>query len=205
MSRADWRLVLLLILLTVGGVVLLRSGDDEPTPGGTAAAPASGGPASSTPAEAAEYPARIDLPDNVAGLTKVVGNATLDKTANDTALQIKSAANADSAVAAYYAPGSDLTRIVGLFGATGRIADPKGELEEAFNSEDFVVTGTQDVDPGPLDGYMKCGNTASNGQALSVCGWSDGGSVMMAIFLNRSLTDSASLFREIRGGILKRG
>jgi hypothetical protein len=197
--------VLLLILLTVGGVILLRSGDDEPTPGGTAAAPASSGPASSAPAEAAEYPAQIVLPDNVAGLTKVVGNATLDQVANETAAEVKTAANADSAVAAYYAPGGDLTRIVGLFGATGRIPDPKAELDEALSGEDLVVTGLQSVDPGPLGGYMKCGNTASNGQALTVCGWGDGGSLMMAIFVNRSLTDSASLLRQIRGEVLKRG
>jgi hypothetical protein len=199
--------VLLLVLLTVGGVVLLRSGDDGSGPGtaNTAAAASAAPPASSAPAANAEYPARIDLPDTVAGLTKIVGNATLDKTANDTALQIKTATNADSAVAAYYAPGSDLTRTVGLFGATGRITDPKGELEEAFSSDDLVVTGTQNVDPGPLGGNMKCGNTASGGQALTVCGWSDGGSLMMAIFLNRSLTDSATLFRQIRGEILKRG
>jgi hypothetical protein len=199
--------VLLLILLTVGGVVLLRSGDDDPGPSAAnTPAPASAAPpASSAPAANAEYPARIDLPATVAGLTKIVGNATLDQTANDTALQIKTATNADSAVAAYYAPGGDLTRTVGLFGATGRITNPKGELEDAFTSDDLVVTGEQDVDPGPLGGYMKCGNTVSGGQALTVCGWSDGGSVMMAIFLNRSVTDSATLFRQIRGEILKRG
>jgi hypothetical protein len=201
--------VLLLILLVGGAVVLLRSGDDGPdAPTNNAqasAAPETPAPATPTPSVAADYPARIDLPDTVAGLTKVVGNATLDKTANDTALQIKSATNADSAVAAYYAPGSDLTRTVGLFGATGRIANPKGELDEAFSGDDLVVTGVQTVDAGPLGGEMKCGNTASNGQALTVCGWADGGSLMMGIFLNRSLTDSATLFRQIRGEILKRG
>jgi hypothetical protein len=201
--------VLLLILLVGGAVVLLRSGDDAPDPprgnAQATAAPASPEAASPTPSLAADYPARIDLPDTVAGLTKVVGNATLDKTANDTALQIKTATNADSAVAAYYAPGSDLTRTVGLFGATGRISNPKGELDEAFTSDDLVVTGVQTVDPGPLGGDMRCGNMASNGQALSVCGWADGGSLMMGIFLNRSLTDSGTLFRQIRGEILKRG
>jgi hypothetical protein len=196
--------VLLLILLTVGGAVLLRSGDDDPTPGNTAAAPASAAPASST--AAAEYPARIDLPDHVAGLSRVVGNTTLDQIANETAAEVKTAANADTAVAAYYAPGgNDMTRAVGLFGATGRITDPKGELDGAFKGEDFVVTGLQDVDPGPLGGYMMCGNTAGSGQALTVCGWADGGSVMIGIFAGRSLTDSASLLRQIRGDILKRG
>ena len=50
-----------------------------------------------------------------------------------------------------------------------------------------------------------CGNTAGSGQALTVCGWADGGSVMIGIFAGRSLTDSASLLRQIRGDILKRG
>lgn len=190
-------IVILLVLVGVGTALVLRSGDDEPT---VSPPVASGSPSASA---SGEYPARIDLPQTVAGLTKI-DDPQLNKTANDTALQIKTATNADSAVAAYYAPNSDLTKAVGLVGATGRITDPEGELDDAFSGS-LTVTGTSDVDPGPLGGLMRCGNTVNSGQALSVCGWADGGSLMLGIFVNRSVTDSATLFRQIRGEILKRG
>lgn len=198
-------IVVLLILVGVGTALVIRSGDDPEDevaggPSATSSAEASSSPSSSA---AAEYPARIDLPATVAGLQKV-DNASLNKTANDTAQQIKTATNADSAVAAYYAPGGDLTRAVGLVGATGRITNPEGELDDAFSSE-LAVTGASDVDPGPLGGVMRCGTTASSGQALSVCGWADGGSLMLGIFINRSLVDSGTLFRQIRSEVLKRG
>ncbi len=194
-------IVILLVLVGVGTALALRSGDDDDP----VVSPTNGPSASSSPSptEAGEYPARIDLPQTVAGLTKV-DDPTLNKTANETAQQIKTATDADSAVAAYYAPGGDLTKAVGLVGATGRITDPEGELEDAFSGE-LGVTGVEDVDAGPLGGLMRCGTTASNGQALTACGWADGGSLMLGIFVNRSATDSADLFRQIRGEVLKRG
>jgi hypothetical protein len=198
---------LVVVALGIGGVLLVRAGDEDPAdpvvaPSVTATPGPTGDP-TPTPDEDAEYPATINLPQTVAGLTKV-DNAELNKTANDTALQIKNDTNADSAVAGYYAPSGDMTKAVGLIGATGRITDPEGELDDAFAGE-MAVSGVQDVDAGPLGGDMRCGNTANNGQALTVCGWADGGSLMLGIFANRSLTDSATLFRQIRGEILKRG
>lgn len=194
-------IVALLLLVGIGTALALRSDEDDPVVSPT------NGPASTTasptPTEAAEYPARIDLPQTVAGLTKV-DNPQLNQTANQTAQQIKTATNADSAVAAYYAPSGDLTKAVGLVGATGRIADPEGELDDAFTGE-LAATGVQDVDAGPLGGTMRCGTTANGGQALTVCGWADGGSLMLGIFINRSQSESATLFRQIRGEILKRG
>jgi hypothetical protein len=195
-------IVILLILVGVGTALVLRSGEDDPVASPTTGT--SSTEASPAPTEAGEYPARIDLPQTMAGLTKVTDNATLNQTANETAQQIKTATNADSAVAAYYAPSGDLTKAVGLVGATGRITDPESELEEAFSGE-LGVSGVTDVDAGPLGGTMQCGTTASSGQALTVCGWADGGSLMLGIFVNRSQTESASLFRTIRSTVLKRG
>jgi len=197
-------IVVLVLLVGLGTALALRSGNDEPEAKPTnGPATSASAEASPTPDEGAEYPARIDLPQTVAGLTKV-DNPTLNQTANETAQQIKTATNADSAVAAYYAPSGDLTKAVGLVGATGRITDPEGELDDAFTGE-LAATGVQDVDAGPLGGTMRCGTTANGGQALTVCGWADGGSLMLGIFINRSQSDSAALLRQIRGVILKRG
>jgi hypothetical protein len=202
--------VLVLLLAGLGGVYLIRSSDDRnPSKTQESRGPSTPANAGSSPAASAaggataEYPARIVLPRTLAGMT-MLDDPQLTKLANDTATKLKSATNADSAVAAYYAPNGDVTRTVGLVGVTTRINNPDAELRAAFNST-LTVSDVRDVDPGPLGGIMRCGNTSSGGTALTVCGWADGGSLAIGIFLNRSLTDSAELFRQIRGEILRRG
>lgn len=203
--------VLVLLLAGLGSVYLIRSGDDNSTGrdsgGSTTPSNANAGAsaAASSPAAAAgaEYPARIILPRTLAGMT-MLDDPQLTKTANDTASKLKSTTNADSAVAGYYAPNGDITRTVGLVGVATQVRNPDAELRSAFSST-LTVSDVSDVDPGPLGGIMRCGNTSTNGTAFAVCGWADGGSLAIGIFLNRSLTDSAALFRQIRGEILHRG
>jgi hypothetical protein len=198
--------VLVLLLCGVGGVVLLNS-DTEPDVNTDPTRGVSSGPtssASSTKAAGnAEYPARLTLPATVAGMPRL-NNAQLDQTANQTATKLKSSLNADSAIAGYYAPTGDPSRAVGLVGVTTKLSNPDAELKAAFNST-LNVTDVQEVQPGPLGGVMRCGNTSSAGSALTVCGWADGGSLVLGIFVNRSLTDSATVFRQIRSEILVRG
>jgi len=193
--------VLVLLVAAITGVALLRD-DSEPTgPGATAPTTVAASPSQTGPA--AEYPATISLPATVAGMTKI-DDADLQATADETATKIKDSTDADSAVAAYYAPDGDKQKIVGIVGATTRISNPATELDSAFNSA-LSVTGAKEIDAGPLGGVMKCGNTSSGGVALTVCGWADGGSLALGIFLNRSVTESGELFRTIRGEILHRG
>jgi hypothetical protein len=202
--------VLVLLVCGISGVALLRSSNDKPaahptTPApsaaATAASPSAAAP--STPAANAEYPATIVLPSVVAGLPKL-NNADLQKTADDTAVKLKNETDADSAVAGYYAPNGDVTKAVGIVGVTAKIADPQKELTTAFSST-LQISQLQTVAPGPLGGVMQCGNTSSDGIALTICGWADHGSLALGIFLNHSLNDSAALFVKIRAEILKRG
>jgi hypothetical protein len=194
--------VLVLLIAAIAGIAVLRD-DGEPTGPGAAPTTAAASPSPSPSGPAAEYPATISLPATVAGMTKVE-DADLQATADETATKIKNSADADSAIAAYYAPNGDKQKIVGLVGATTRIADPATELDSAFNSA-LSVTGAKEIDAGPMGGVMKCGSTSSGGVALTVCGWADGGSLALGIFLNRSVTESGDLFRTIRGEILHRG
>jgi hypothetical protein len=195
--------VLVLLICGIGAVALLRSDNEsdvstDPSRGTTA-----GSSTPPSPTRAAEYPASLSLPEQVAGMNKV-NSPQLNETANSTATKLKTRLNADHAIAGYYAPPGDPTRAVGLVGVTTRIANPDAELKTAFSST-LNVTGVQDVDPGPLGGIMRCGNTSSGGSALTVCGWADGGSLAIGIFINRSLSESATVFRQIRGEILHRG
>lgn len=203
--------VLVLLICGIGGVFLVRnSNNDDKNTGGsdpTATATPSGGGTASTKstnnANAPEYPATIVLPDQVAGLTKL-DNPQLQETADSTATQLKTATNADSAVAGFYGPNGDVTRAVGIVGATTRISDPESELDAAFDSY-LNVSDIRELEPGPLGGVVKCGNTSSQGVSITVCGWADEGSLALGIFFNRSLTDSGTLFKQIRSEILRRG
>jgi hypothetical protein len=51
---------------------------------------------------------------------------------------------------------------------------------------------------------MKCGTTKSDDGNLTVCGWSDHGSLALAMFTNRTESDAATLLREIRNTTQKR-
>jgi hypothetical protein len=201
--------LLLLLVCSVGGVLIATSGNDKPSAGPTrSAAPSASATSRSAGASPSstvkpEYPATIAMPKTVAGLTKL-DNPELNKQADETATKIKDSTNADSAVAGYYAPAGDVTKTVGLVGAAVKIANPATELDSAFTNA-LSLSGTREVNAGPMGGIMKCGNTSSGGATLSVCGWADGGSLVLGIFLNRSLDDSAALLRQIRTEILKRG
>jgi hypothetical protein len=203
--------VLVLLVAGLAGLYLIRSSDDsnpshaQESRGPATPSNAANSAKASSPAAGgtADYPARIILPATVAGMTKL-DDPQLTKTADETATKLKSATNAESAVAGYYAPNGDVTRTVALVGVATRVNNPDAELRSAFSST-LTVSDVRDVDPGPLGGIMRCGNTSTGGTALAVCGWADGGSLAIGIFLNRSLTDSAELFRQIRGEVLQRG
>jgi hypothetical protein len=56
-----------------------------------------------------------------------------------------------------------------------------------------------------MGGHMKCGIQETETQRLTICGWADGGSLGLGIFLDRPMSESESLFRQIRSEVLKRG
>jgi hypothetical protein len=186
--------VLLLLLVGVGVALLLRSGDESPT----AASPA--GRASAT--GPAEYPASIAFPQTIAGMTRIE-DEDLDRLSNLIVDGLKASDYIETALAAYYSSASEPTKIVGLIGATGKITNPATELSKMLSGTS--VTGTVTVDPGPLGGQMKCGIRDDSAQRLTVCGWADGGSLGLGIFLDRTMSDGETLFRQIRGEVLKRG
>ncbi|MBB2948143.1 hypothetical protein FB565_007914 [Actinoplanes lutulentus] len=134
-----------------------------------------------------------------------IGTLQLDDSedAAATADYLRSAISAeitmDKAVGAVYT-GSD-NRSVLFFGGTALLWAPDKELENAFTllgDEEGSVTGVDDVDPGDLGGTMKCGTTNSEGTTLTVCGWADHGSLAVAMFLDRTEPEAATLLRQIR-------
>ncbi len=158
-----------------------------------------------------EYPATVSAPDAVSGLEKVK-RPDLQRQADKLSADLKSEVGADTAVAAFYSPAGDLGHLVVVASATTLILNPDVQLEEAFTSaagSDMTVTGVRAVSAGKLGGSVRCGsgtvqNDASN-VPVGVCGWADHGSVGVGVFFNRSATDSAALFNQVREGVLRRG
>ncbi|MET7710016.1 hypothetical protein [Micromonospora sp. NPDC005413] len=57
----------------------------------------------------------------------------------------------------------------------------------------------------PPGGVMKCGSTSGEGGDFAVCGWADHGSVVMAMFPGRSVSDAGGLLRNLRADMQSRG
>jgi hypothetical protein len=142
--------------------------------------------------------ATLSTPAEVAGLrldTSEDGTSTADYL--QTALSAE--VNLDDAVGAVY--DDSASRSVLFFGGTALIWTPGADLDTAFNlisDNQGSVTGLHDVDAGKLGGTMKCGTTVTTDGNMSVCGWADHGSLALAMFPNRSESESAKLLVQIR-------
>jgi hypothetical protein len=150
----------------------------------------------------------LSTPDEVAGLT-LSSNPELQTVADELKTGIREeVTNSTGSIGAFYTDPADTAKIVMLAGVTGVVADPASELGRGFtgiSEGGMQITNLHDVDPGPLGGEAKCGDSTANGQALIVCGWADDASIAFALFFNREAAASEELFRQIRGEILTRG
>ena len=107
----------------------------------------------------------------------------------------------DKTMGAVYTDSAGGGKDVLLFGGTTLFWTPENDLDTAFDlisDEQGSVTGLHEVDAGSLGGTMKCGTTKTDSGDLTVCGWADHGSLALAMFNNRSETESATLMRQIR-------
>jgi hypothetical protein len=150
--------------------------------------------------------ASVSTPDTVAGLKKI-NNPELQPSIDKLSGDLKKKAGLDDTIAAFYEDPKDREKIVMLVGGTKLLLRPNSELDSAFdgyNDEGGSVKNVTEVDPGDLGGKARCGTADQEGTAVSLCAWADHGSLVMGVFLNRSITESAALLRQIRSEILKR-
>lgn len=151
--------------------------------------------------------ATLTAPSQAAGLTlDTTERAT--SAADDLKTIFTAGFSVTTSVAGVYGDPHSATRSVLFVGGTGFLAKPDRELDRLFSLLDDQagqVTGVRDVDPGPLDGTMRCGTvTSTDTGAMSVCGWADYGSLAMAMFPERDLDESARLMRDLRTAIQHR-
>jgi hypothetical protein len=151
--------------------------------------------------------AKLSTPTTIGGLHH---DTTAD--AAQTADYLREALAADvslgSSIGAVYTDPDDRQRSVLLFGGTAKASSPDNELDHALgllNDQTGSVTGLHTVAAGPLGGTMKCGTSNGDGGAMSVCGWADSGSVVVALFPGRTVDESANLMRQIRASVEQDG
>jgi hypothetical protein len=155
--------------------------------------------------------ATVQTPATLAGLTKAT-DTQLQSTADTLNQTLKSKIdNATSSAAAFYTDPASADKLVMVVGVTGNVKDPSKEVNDAFtgfSSTGVPVSDKHDVDAGPLGGVARCGSadvpTGTSSVPIALCVWGDYGSLGMAVFYNRTPTESAPLFVQIRGEMLKR-
>ncbi|KXK58376.1 hypothetical protein AWW66_30110 [Micromonospora rosaria] len=113
----------------------------------------------------------------------------------------------DRSFGAVYVDRDDESRPVLVFGGATLLWQPERDLDTLFTltaGDTGEVTDIREVPAGPLGGVMKCGTTSGEGGDLPVCGWADHGSVVMAMFPGRTVTDAGNLLRAVREKIQTR-
>jgi hypothetical protein len=148
--------------------------------------------------------ATLTAPEQVAGMSKLT-DPSLQETADGLAASLKAQLKATSTIAAYYAPAGDQQHLVAVWGATGAVHNPDGELTSAFKGTDLEVADIRAVPAGSLGGAARCGTGSTQGLSFAMCIWADHGSMGAALFFNRTVEESAPLFITIREATLHRG
>jgi hypothetical protein len=154
-----------------------------------------------------EGDATISTPDTVAGLTRTT-RPELQSTADQLQGQLRAGMDdVSGSVVSFYEDPADPSKIVLLYGVTGPVANPERSLNatlDQLTGGGGIYVEMHPVDAGPLGGVAKCGAGDSSGGPLSVCGWSDHGSIAVVIFYHRDVESSTALFGRIHGEVLSR-
>ncbi|MGW5671234.1 hypothetical protein, partial [Micromonospora sp. NPDC003776] len=148
---------------------------------------------------------RVEAPATLAGKPKVT-DPKLVAAADQMKSQIQGdVQGATSTVGAFYGDPQKQDLLM-IAGASGLIADPKKELDDATTgiAKDMAVTNFKTVDAGPLGGDAKCGDGETSGVKVGVCVWADKGSLGMILIYDKPAAELEKQFVTMRGQIEKR-
>lgn len=156
---------------------------------------------------ASQSDATLTTPEQVAGLVRDDSERARE-TAEYLRIGVAADIELDDSFGVVYADPAARDRSVMLFGGTGLLWQPGRDLDrllELVAADAGTIGGVRELPAGQLGGVMKCGSTPAEEGALTICGWADHGSVVLAMFPGRSVDESAELLREIRATIQTRG
>ncbi len=149
---------------------------------------------------------RVVAPTTLAGRPKVT-EPQLQSAAEEMVAEMrKDVPDATSTVGGFY--GNPAKKdLVMIAGASGVMADPKKELDNATKdlSTELGVTTFSTVDAGPLGGDAKCGDGKADDVPVGVCVWADRGSLGVIIIYFKSVKDLKAQFVTMRGQIEQKG
>ncbi|MFI7487439.1 hypothetical protein ACIBXA_03555 [Micromonospora echinaurantiaca] len=148
---------------------------------------------------------RVVAPATLAGRPQIT-DTELASLSEQMVSEMKSTVqNETSAVGAFYGDPAKQDLVM-VAAASGLIADPKKELDDAVNglSAELSVSNMADVDPGPLGGDARCGDGKTDAVELGVCVWADKGSVGMIVIFFSSADKAKAEFVGMRGQIEQR-
>lgn len=155
---------------------------------------------------ASQSDATLTTPERVAGLVRDDSERARE-TAEYLRIGLAADIDLDASIGAVYADPAAADRSVLLFGGTTLLWQPGRDLDRLFSlvaADGGTVDGVRELPAGELGGVLKCGSTPTGEGDLTVCGWADHGSVVLAMFPGRSVDESARLLREIRATIQTR-
>lgn len=150
--------------------------------------------------------ATLTTPDQVAGLVRD-DSERARQTAEYLRTGFAAGIDLDQSIGAVYNDPAAADRSVLLFGGTALLWQPSQDLDRLFDlvaDDGQAVEGLRQLPAGELGGVLKCGSTPTDEGDLTVCGWADHGSAVLAMFPGRQVEESAQLLREIRSGIQSR-
>ncbi|MEV4625157.1 hypothetical protein AB0J90_02540 [Micromonospora sp. NPDC049523] len=149
--------------------------------------------------------ATLTIPDQVAGLT-LDGSERAKTTADYLRNGFLADIEVKQSIAAVYADPAKPEQSVLLFGGTTLMWQPEQDLDRLFKlvaDDSGRIDELREQPSGELGGVLKCG-TSHQGDALTVCGWADHGSVALAMFPGRTADEAAPLMLQIRSGVQTR-
>jgi hypothetical protein len=152
-----------------------------------------------------QYPATASTTAAVAGLT-IVDDASAERTADRLRKAIDTDQLDEDRFTVVYADQRNKQSRVTVFGTTRFITDPKKDLDAGLGklADDLRISGLRELDAGTLGGEQRCGTGKLDGKTITLCAWSDHGSIGVALFTNRSVEASSPLLHDIRAAIISR-
>lgn len=146
---------------------------------------------------------RLVAPATLAGRPKL-NEPSLQSAADEMVSTMKTGMKGEtSTVAAFYGNVAKKDMVM-IAGASGVLADPKKELDEALkgaNTGGLSVTNITTIDPGPLGGEARCADAKAKGVPIGLCFWADHGSIGMVGIYFKTSAQAKSEFVQIRGQV----
>jgi hypothetical protein len=200
--------VAVVLVICIGGVVAVVMASKDAVDNAVQAARSSANPTTTTaaPTTAPEKVATITLADpaKLGGRPRITDPQFADA-AEGLKDALAEAPGATDSVGGLWGEPADRD-IVMVAAATASVTNPERELNSTIMGAGvggLKLTGLAEVDPGPLGGSAKCGNSNADGVKLAVCVWADNGSVGMIAWYFKSVDKVKGEFVKLRGQIEK--